>query len=243
MNGYHRAVVALGLYAALAQGQTVTTDLHYEGIARDLNNPQRVLYTEQHQLQLRDGKPLQRTVEYRDASGRLLATKVNQYGDNPATPDFILRDARRPYTESARLHGDSLTLTLQEGDNRSEQTLTGLPAALIVDAGFDEFVRQHWQRLQQGQRVTFYFASAARQDLIEFRLEPQRGNDQHLVLEMRLRSRLIAWLLDPIELTYDRQSQRLLRYRGLTNMQDDNGTTLKADIEYRYSENRHTDLL
>src|SRR5690606_41863725 len=100
-----------------------------------------------------------------------------------------------------------------------------------------------WQALQQGKRVDFHFASAARQDLIRFRLEPQASDNNELVLSMRLSSRLLAWLLDPIELTYDKNSQRLLRYKGLTNIQDDNCTTYKADIEYLYSEKSHTDLL
>lgn len=217
--------------------------LEYQGIARDLNNPAIILYTEYHRLQLGNGRPVSRDVEYRDASGRLLATKSNRYGDNPATPEFTLRDERKTYSESARFDGSALTLSLNEKGKTLEKTFRSVPDDLIVDAGFDDFVRTHWDRLQQGKRVDFHFASAARQELIAFRLEPQRSNEQELVLSMRLSSRLLAWLLEPIELTYDRNTQRLLRYRGLTNIQDDAGNTFKANIDYQYSEIRHTDLL
>lgn len=230
--------------AALAMNAAENHDvLEYQGIARDLENPERVLYTEYHRLQLNNGKPVSREVEYRAPDGRLLASKSNRYGDNPATPEFVLQDARKAYRESARFEKNALVLSLEAQNQRAEKTFRDVPDNLIIDAGFDDFVRKHWDRLSNGKRVKFHFASAVRQDLIEFRLEPQRSNEQEVVLSMRLSSRLLAWLLDPIELTYDRNTQRLLRYRGLTNIQDDSGTTFKADIEYRYSENRHTDLL
>ncbi len=85
-----------------------------------------------------------------------------------------------------------------------------------------------------GKEVSFSFASAARQDLVGFRLERTSLDDRQLVLSMRLKSRLLAWLLDPIELTYERDSQRLLRYRGLSNMMDSAGNTYHTDIRYEY---------
>jgi hypothetical protein len=51
---------------------------------------------------------------------------------------------------------------------------------------------------------------------------------------MRLKSRWIAWLLDPVFLSYDIKSKRLLTYRGLTNIRTIDGDGIKAEIRYTY---------
>ncbi len=215
----------------------VTEVMIYSGKAYAPDNPRQLLYCEKHLLQLRGDKPYRRNVSYFNADGKLIAQKENQYFSNPAAPDFRLQDLRHHYHEQARYNDDgSLLLSLQENSAAEEQKtlLTELPENLVIDAGFDEFVRLHWQSLLSGKEVSFSFASAARQDIVNFRLEKTSLDDRQLVLSMRLKSRLLAWLLDPIELTYERDSQRLLRYRGLSNIMDSTGNTYHADIRYEY---------
>ena len=214
-----------------------TDAIVYHGEAYALDDPTTLIYREEHQLQLRNGLPYQREVNYFDAEGKKIAQKENRYFNNAAAPDFRLHDLRNNYREQALYNDDgSLTLSLQESDGQEWQKsrIKNLPDNLIIDAGFDEFVRRHWQALLAGDQVNFSFASAARQDLVSFRLQKTSANEQQLVLSMRLQSRLLSWLLDPIELTYERPTQRLLRYRGLSNILDEQGNSYKADIRYQY---------
>ena len=46
---------------------------------------------------------------------------------------------------------------------------------------------------------------------------------------------LFRLLLTPIELSYSRHTQQLLRFRGLGNIADKNGNLLKVDIRYNYT--------
>jgi len=41
-------------------------------------------------------------------------------------------------------------------------------------------------------------------------------------------------LIDPIELTYDRDEQRLRRFKGLSNLKTDSGDSQKVEIHYNY---------
>ncbi len=41
-------------------------------------------------------------------------------------------------------------------------------------------------------------------------------------------------LADPIELGYDLSEKHLIRYRGLANIEDENGDGLDVDIRYYY---------
>ena len=205
----------------------------FTGEARSLNDG-RLLYRETHTLQLEDGRPISGLVEYRDAEGVLIARKTNQYHERPSTADFLLMDMRNDYREQAQRTESGWRLSRTENGKRDSADPGKPDHQPVVDAGFDEFVREHWQALLDDQTITFSFAVPARLEWISFRLIPVRITDTELTVEMKLRSRMLAWLLDPIILTYDLNTRQLLRYRGLTNIQDENGKGIHAEITYRY---------
>ena len=60
--------------------------------------------------------------------------------------------------------------------------------------------------------------------------------DGKLCLQIRLDSWLLGSLIDPIQLTYDERSQRLLRFEGISNLKNDAGRSQKVRIRYRYSD-------
>lgn len=209
----------------------------YRGDAYDMKSGD-LLYRELHTVYLQNEQPRERRVRYERANGELLASKTTRYGENPFAPDFTLSDARDGYQEEAYQDGNRRRLTLKESALSKPQTdrLKSPALTAVVDAGFDEFVRSRWDSLLQGKSASFSFAVPSRQEYIDFRLVPTKVTNDSLEVEMRLKSRLLAWLLDPIKLTYGRDNKLLMRYRGLTNIRDDNGRSISADIRYRYPE-------
>ena len=232
-------VVVAALTTNIAQAQTISLD--YIGEAYDLEQPDKLLYREQHSLtQRRDNQekliPVTRQVEYFSADGELIAEKTNQYPNAATQPDFILKDLRHNYSEQSEQLAKGWRLTLLENGATSSKVIDDFDYELVIDAGFDDFIRKHWQALSAGKTVPFSFASVARQNSVNFEVEasnPERLQ-QPLKITMTLRSSLLSWLLDPIELEYQRSTQRLLRYRGLSNIQDNDQQGQQVDIRYRY---------
>ena len=207
--------------------------IEYVGEAKHQDTGE-LLYRESHQLIMKDGQPLQRRVLYTDAQGQQFARKDNQYGDDPVTPDFTLDDERLPYQESVSRDGQRWRVNYREPGEKDKSTLKKPDYRPVIDAGFDEFVREQWPKLINGKSVSFSFAVASRLEWIDFRLIPLSQKDGVLEVEMRLKSRLLSWLLDPVRLSYEISSQRLLRYRGLTNIRAADGEGIRADIRYIY---------
>ena len=217
--------------------------ISYIGEAYSLDDPDILLYREEHTLSLQEGKPVKRQVNYYSAEGELIASKENWYRSSPTQPDFILTDFRTDYREEAKStetsNTNTLTLILTENQETEQTQLTEFDYELVIDAGFDDFIRQHWDALQAGKTIPFSFASVARQTSVNFEVEaqnPEQSNATNLKLEMTLRSSLLSWLMSPIKLEYDRNTQRLMRYRGLSNIQDNNGDGQEVDIRYHYYE-------
>jgi hypothetical protein len=239
--------------AVVSKSLTHTKDqsIHYSGTAYSLDNDQ-ILYREDHTLTMKDGQPIERTTLYYDADNQLFAEKNNRYrsqfnnsdsnnsdssntgSDNSATPDFMLTDDRYGYSESMEQDGKRWRVEYKEPEESGNKILSKPDYTPVIDAGFDEFVRAHWNDLMEGDTVNFSFAVPSRLEWIDFRLIPLAQKDGTLTVEMRLKSRWIAWLLDPVFLTYDIKSKRLLTYRGLTNIRTMNGDGIKAEIRYTY---------
>jgi hypothetical protein len=230
---------------------TKDQSIRYSGTAYSLDDNQ-VLYREDHTLTMKDGQPIERTTLYYDADNQLFAEKNNRYrsqfnnpdsnnadsnnadSDNPATPDFMLTDDRYGYSESMEQDGKRWRVEYKEPEESGNKILSKPDYTPVIDAGFDEFVRAHWNDLMEGDTVNFSFAVPSRLEWIDFRLIPLAQKDGTLTVEMRLKSRWIAWLLDPVFLSYDIKSKRLLTYRGLTNIRTIDGDGIKAEIRYEY---------
>jgi hypothetical protein len=257
------SVVKLVIVPVLALGLSLTTNaaeaaesknlhhtkdqsIRYSGTAYSLDDNQ-VLYREDHTLTMKDGQPIERTTLYYDADNQLFAEKNNRYrsqfnnpdsnntdSDSPATPDFMLTDDRYGYSESMEQDGKRWRVEYKEPKESGNKILSKPDYTPVIDAGFDEFVRAHWNDLMKGDTVNFSFAVPSRLEWIDFRLIPLAQKDGTLTVEMRLKSRWIAWLLDPVFLSYDIKSKRLLTYRGLTNIRTIDGDGIKAEIRYTY---------
>jgi hypothetical protein len=107
----------------------------------------------------------------------------------------------------------------------------------VVDAGFDNFVRLQWQELAEGEEIKFPFRLVDREEPISMRASKTNAcEDDKLCLEIELDSWLLGNFVDPIQLTYERDSQRLLRFEGISNLKNDKGRSQTVEIQYRYLE-------
>jgi hypothetical protein len=156
-------------------------------------------------------------VEYIDNTGELIARKNVDFSANPTAPTLRFEDFRR------------------ERDVRKE---FDAESELVVDSGFDNFIRSRWDALETGNRVEFPFLPAGREDPLNMEAVLARNSgceQEQLCLEVALDSWFLQMLVEPIRLTYDRDSQRLLRFRGLSNIADAGGGGQNVDIRYSYS--------
>lgn len=137
---------------------------------------------------------------------------------------------------------DLLAPTLHVEDYLQQQEFSAGPQdyaeGVVVDAGFDNFIRLQWKAIAAGDSVKFPLLIAGRDKPLPMRAASDpRGicQETQLCVQVRLDSWLLGKLVPPIDLTYERGSQRLLRYRGISNISDARGRTPRVDISYRYS--------
>lgn len=137
-------------------------------------------------------------------------------------------------------------LKARSSESMKTSRLNGEPEG-VIDAGFDAWITDHWNSLRSEKRVSFLFLAPTRSrwvrlqarqrkcvDLIVKAVEPE----SLVCIVVEPRNPVLRWLIDPIELSYqefDQGKPKLILFRGLANLTDDEGRGIKVDIRYRYS--------
>lgn len=228
-------VVVASCLAPLAAGAEVTRE--YAAAAYALEGDE-LLYVERHVETWRRGRLAERSVTYEDAAGELIAEKRVRYGDRPTAPSFEMIDHRLSVRESAAVEAGKVGLFSGGPEEDGRPRTVELPEDAVIDAGFDAFLRENFSDIVGGERLEFDFAVPAARRFFRFRLVPEgevqyRGDSAYLV-RMKPVSALLRLLLDPVDLVYSRDG-RLLEFRGLSNVFDEDGDRYKARIVFDYT--------
>lgn len=174
-----------------------------------------LLYTEAHSC---DTAGIRCTITYRDSFGEIIARKQLDYRNNPLAPVIEMVDFRK---------GETLTVPARDSED------------LVVDAGFDNYVRSVWDALEAGELVRFPFLVAGFDRPLKMRAqqnpEAQCSADE-LCLEIAVDSWLVGLLASPIELTYSRSDRKLRQFSGLSNLRGESGEKLVVDILYSHGD-------
>lgn len=213
----------------------------YVGIATTLDGATE-LYREHHHVERdADGRGT-RVVVYACPDGRPYARKVVRYSDWAGAPDFEMVDARDGWREQVETIGERRRVSLLErAGGRERAAELPAPEQLVVDAGFDDFVRRHWDRLAAGERVDFAFLVPSRLDVMRFKVKRLGETTVDGEPASVIRLGLGAWysfLLPHIDVTYRNASRRLARFEGLTNQRTPGGGHVSARIEFPVGERR-----
>jgi len=224
------------LAMCLLTSTAANADLRYEeGLARNPDNKQ-ALYTEQHWVRLNKVVPTERLVIYRCMDGTPFARKRVNYQPSIQAPAFEFVDARKGYLEGMRYIKNQAALWHRPSGKVPEKNSLLEVKNLVADAGFNEFIRIHWQKLRSGNALPLRFAVPTRLQAYKFSLK-QTGESQFagvpaVTYQMKL-SGLLSLVSDPIEVTYDQSTRRLMRFKGLSNLRNDAGEfDLMAQIDF-----------
>jgi hypothetical protein len=208
-----------------------------------------LLYVERHTIKLSaTGEYVSGQVNYFDPDGKPIATKSLDFADSQTMPKMSFIDKRI----NAKIEVEGLTqekqhsvrIVQQRGDQRKvSEVKTEDKYTAIIDAGFDLYVMANWQKLLAGDTIKMEFLALTRSEYIGFKLEPANLEKQvekgQMVLSLRPQNFFIRLLLEPIYLSYDIKSKRLISFEGLTNLEmveqgKGLGDNFVARIEYVY---------
>jgi hypothetical protein len=213
---------------------------YYRGYAYTADD-HRLLYLESHWLYEQNGVG-HRLVIYSCADGQAFARKWVDTAPGTATPDVDMLDARTGYREGVRSHAGQREVFSQASASAPEKHAPiASPRNAVIDAGFDAFVREHWDALSTPGVAPLPFLIPSQLKYVDFSAKKLR--DEHAdgrdVRWFRLQlDGWYAFVLPHIDVAYDLQNHDLYEYRGLSNIRGDGNRNLTVTIQFPPGERR-----
>ncbi|HEY6100995.1 MAG TPA: hypothetical protein VIW03_16280, partial [Anaeromyxobacter sp.] len=149
-------------------------------------------------------------------------------------PDYEFRDLVYGEREAVRILGGRIELFAAE---RARVVNAPRDLPVVAGQGLHHLLRDRLDDLVRGDALRVAFALPSRQDWYEFRVRAVRSPDPSVV---RLRVDLASWVLrllaPSLEVDYDLETRRLLRYRGVSNLPGPGGAPRTVEIRYAHPE-------
>ncbi|MBL7994904.1 hypothetical protein JNM05_05980 [bacterium] len=199
----------------------------------------KLIYTEERkQADRPDGPGVWRFV-YKNLAGETIVRRIVNFEHSALKPAFRLDDLRNGYAEGAEIEGDKIKVfTGGSLNDPFEEKLLDVPEPAIIDAGFNFFVEQNWDRLMNGEVLPFNFVAPSQLDYVKLRVY-RSGTTTHkgrpvVELNMDIDNFFLRLFVEAIHLKYDEETKLLVVYNGISNIYDDNGKSHKVRMEFNY---------
>ena len=111
---------------------------------------------------------------------------------------------------------------------------------LIVDAGFDQYVKQHWSQLTNDAPLEIDYLVPSQTTTVSFSVSQTEclpnTAAQAVCFSIAPKSWWVSIAVDPLTVAYDPDTRHLLRFTGRGNIANAAGDYLSVDIHYQYPE-------
>jgi hypothetical protein len=192
-------------------------------------------YIERHDLTYEGGDVIRSRTTYFDPDDRVIGYLLSEYASTPQFCNYTFTDLRNEYKDGVRLAADQVCLFRKERPEAEEETAC-LPRekTQIIGQGFHHFIAEHLEALAEGAVFHVKLAMPSRLGQFRFRILKKSIEGNNLFIRLEIDNWLIRLFAPHVDVVYDRQSGRLLRYEGISNVADASGRFKKVQIHYSY---------
>jgi hypothetical protein len=227
-----RASIAMTLMAVAATALTAQSEIkNYRGVAYDLNSGQ-LVYSENHREFYESGVHKYSRVSYRDKAGHEFASKVITFYPNKFQPTYELKDSRDGYLEGIkRSGGQAIYYHRRNSKSPLKSKPVKAPPPAVFDGGFDYYVRENLDLICSGKNLSFNFGVPVELDFFRFRVA-RTASGEVCRMNLELDNVVLRQFVKPIKLWYSTKTRRLLKYEGISNINDEKGKSLKVRVVF-----------
>ena len=208
----------------------------FQGVARDERGE--IAYTEEHRMIYEDGRPQRNETRYRDAQGQEIAVLNSNFITHPYVPNYAFEDHRFGRQDGTFVDGAWVKIYGRTDQNAPvQQERVRLEANMVTGQGLHMYLRDHLEQLSKGdtiQQVRFLVPLEGRDFVFRIRRLDSPSEPGAVRFAIEADSWLLRLAAPTLEVRYDRETRRLLSYRGASNLLDADQSAQNVTITYRY---------
>lgn len=217
----------LSCFGTLAHGETF--------VGKAVNFKGTLEYAEYHNVDYINGKVSESRTIYYDANNNKIGELISEYSHGPQFGSYDFRDIRAQYQDGAKVELDRIRLFRKKSpESDLEDKYLSKEDNQIVGQGFHQFIVHNLEQISQGDVFQIRLVLPSRLDQYEFRIRKRKIEGDTIFIRLEVEN----WLLRPfaphIDVDYDLKKGHLLRYEGISNLEDSSGKHKKVTITYSY---------
>ena len=193
------------------------------------------LYTEKHSAVVdKDGFYKNLVTNYIDSSGQVFAKIQSNFDKNKVVPDYEFEDYRAKFKEKVTLEAATQKINIEfDKAGKVEKSSLEIKKNSVLSQGFHNFILSQFKNLMEN-KLEVYFVVTNRNDQYKFVVQNEKIEAGKMFISIKPANFFLNAIVPTTNLVYEIESKRLLTFEGLTNIDDSNGKTLTAKIDYTY---------
>jgi len=220
-------LINFSCFGARVRGETFT--------GRAVNLEGRLEYTEHHTVRYRNGGPTQSETVYYDALNQKIGDLKSTYAFGPQFGSYHFRDTRAEYEDGADVSADTIRLFRRMGPERDpEEKLLPREEDQIVGQGFHQFIVQNMEDIVRGEVFHVRLVLPSRLDQFEFRIRKRKMEADRVFIRLEIDNWFLRLFAPDVDVEYNPETRRLLRYEGVSNLEDASGGHKTVVITYTH---------
>ncbi|MGW8320748.1 MAG: hypothetical protein ACWGSD_04270 [Thermodesulfobacteriota bacterium] len=213
------------------------TEVVYWGEARDDQGT--LVYREKHITNYVDGKTKKSLTIYEDPTGREIATLESDYTLSLEMPTYVFKDLRRNYEEGLRFRDGDYYIFSKDSKHGEKEKRLNNPASVFSCQGWHYYVVENLERLERGDvfKIKLIFPNKLR--AYDFKIEKVDSEGDTVRVKVKFANWLVSWAVPQLDLLYSKKERKLIDYRGVSNIFDENDDL--QEVHITYSDDRPAD--
>ena len=221
------AGLLLSSFGTLAHGEKF--------VGKAVNSEGTLEYAEYHTVTHSNGKVSESQTMYYDANNNKIGELISEYSFGPQFGSYDFRDIRAQYQDGAKVAVDRIWLFRKKSpEDVIEDTYITKEDNQIVGQGFHQFIVNNLEQIAQGEIFQVRLVLPSRLDQYEFRIRKKKIEGGTIFIRLEVENWLLRILAPHIDVDYDLKNRHLLRYEGISNLEDTSGKHKKVFITYSY---------
>jgi len=232
---FTRIVRSLLIFTALNLSCFGTLAYGEKFVGKAVNFKGTLEYAEYHTVNYIKGKVSESQTIYYDANNNKIGELISEYSHGLQFGSYDFRDIRAQYEDGAKVELDRIRLFRKKSpESDLEDKYILKEDNQIVGQGFHQFIVHNLEQIAQGEIFQVRLVLPSRLDQYEFRIRKRKIEGDILFIRLEVENWLLRLFAPNIDVDYDLKKGHLLRYEGISNLEDTTGKHKKVIITYTY---------
>lgn len=200
----------------------------------------RLVYRENHDVTFDDANnPLEATTTYTDPNGTVLGILKSNFRRSLNLPEHIYNDNRTGNKYGIRRDGEKVILFSQEpGKAEATKEMSGDDEKNRLQVGcqgFNYYLKGKIDQIKSMKSQPVLFMIPGELTSYKFILNYLRENsDQTVDFNVKIENWFLRAFAPTLEFRYDKKINRIVWYKGISNIKNNVGKTMDVTIDYKY---------